>query len=52
MTLSEQQKEGEKEEDRLDRELKLKHEFFGNIDFVGEIYKKSILSEPILNSVF
>lgn len=50
--LTEQQKEGEKEEDRLDREFKTKHKLFGNIDFVGEIYKKSLLSETILQSVF
>jgi len=32
--------------------LKIKHKLFGNIDFVGEIYKKSLLSETILQSVF
>jgi len=35
--------ESEKEEDRLERELKTKHKLFGNIDFVGEIYKRGLL---------
>ena len=45
-------KENEKEEDRLDRELRIKHKLFGNIDFVGELYKEGILSETILISIF
>ncbi len=50
--LTEELKEDEKEEDRLEREFRVKHKLFGNIDFVGEIYKKGLLSESILNSVF
>ena len=44
--------DNETEDDRLDRELKTKHKLFGNIDFVGELYKESILSETILISIF
>ena len=50
--LIEEKKENEKEEDRMEREFKTKHKLFGNIDFVGEIYKKGILSESIMHSVF
>jgi hypothetical protein len=29
----------ESEEDRLERELKEKEKLFGNIEFIGELYK-------------
>jgi len=45
--LSEQKKEPEKEEDRLDRELKTKHKLFGNIEFVGELFKQYIVTEQV-----
>jgi hypothetical protein len=32
--------------------LRIKHKLFGNIDFVGELYKEGILSETILISIF
>jgi hypothetical protein len=47
-----EKQQDEKEEDRLDRELRTKHKLFGNIDFVGELYKEGILSETILISIF
>ena len=50
--ITEELKEDETEEDRLEREFRTKHKLFGNIDFVGEIYKKGLLSESILQSVF
>jgi hypothetical protein len=42
----------EKEEDRLDREIKTKEKLFGNIEFVGELFKEHIVTEAIFNSVF
>jgi len=42
----------ETEEDRLDREWLLKHKLFGNIDFVGELYKVNLIAEVILTSIF
>lgn len=47
-----EKKENETEEDRLDRELRYKHKLFGNMDFVGELYKQSLVSEVILYSIF
>jgi hypothetical protein len=47
-----EKQQNETEEDRLDRELRTKHKLFGNIDFVGELYKEGILSETILISIF
>lgn len=44
--------EKETEEDRLDRELRFKHKLFGNMDFVGELYKEALLSDTILYSIF
>jgi len=32
--------------------LRQKHKLFGNIDFVGELYKESLLSENVLISIF
>lgn len=32
--------------------LKKKHKLFGNIDFVGELFRKGIISDNILKSVF
>lgn len=37
--LIEERKQDEKEEDRLEREFKTKHKLFGNIEFVGELFK-------------
>ena len=48
----EEKKESETEEDRLDRELRIKHKLFGNIDFVGELYKELLISDVILTSIF
>lgn len=48
----EEKKEKETEEDRLDRELRTKHKLFGNIDFVGELYKELLISDVILTSIF
>ena len=48
----EERKEKETEEDRLDRELRTKHKLFGNIDFVGELYKELLISDVILTSIF
>lgn len=50
--LREAKKEDESEDDRLDREMKLKHKLLGNIDFVGELYKEQLLSDSIINSIF
>jgi len=47
-----EKKENEKEEDRLDRELRYKHKLFGNMDFVGELFKFGLVSEKILYSIF
>jgi len=47
-----EKKEKETEEDRLDRDLREKHKLFGNIDFVGELYKASLITEVILSSIF
>ena len=44
--------ESKTEEERNEIAFKKKHKLFGNIDFVGELYKKSMLSEGILKSVF
>lgn len=44
--------EKETEEDRLDRELRYKHKLFGNMDFVGELYKEWLVSDVILYSIF
>jgi hypothetical protein len=49
----EEKKEWGTEKDRLDRELTTKHKLLGNIDFVGELYKKELLiSDVILTSMF
>ena len=48
----EEKQEKETEEDRLDRELRTKHKLFGNIDFVGELYKELLISDVILTSIF
>ena len=45
-------KENETEEDRLDRELRYKHKLFGNLDFVGELYREGLVSDVILASIF
>lgn len=47
-----EKKNGEKEEDRLDREFLKKHKCFGNIEFVGELYKEGLISDIILSSIF
>ena len=48
----EKKDEQETEEDRLDRELRYKHKLFGNMDFVGELYKEWLVSDVILYSIF
>ena len=48
----EKKDEKETEEDRLDRELRYKHKLFGNMDFVGELYKEWLVSDVILYSIF
>jgi hypothetical protein len=45
-------KEDEKEEARFERELKLKEKLFGNIEFVGELFKLNIVTDTVLNQVF
>lgn len=47
-----EKKNGEKQEDRLDREFLQKHKCFGNIEFVGELYKEGLISDIILSSIF
>ena len=47
-----EKQEKETEDDRLDRELREKHKLFGNIEFVGELYKATLISETILSSIF
>ena len=46
----EEKKEKETEKDRLDRELRTK--LFGNINFIGELYKELLISDVILTSMF
>jgi hypothetical protein len=48
----EEKKEWETEEDRLDRELRTQHKLFGNIDFMGELYKELLIADVILTSIF
>lgn len=50
--FSSEKRENETEEDRQDREFKMKHKLLGNIDFVGELYKETLITDPIINSVF
>lgn len=45
-------KENETEADRLDREIRLRHKKFGNIEFVGELFKFGLVTESILYSIF
>jgi len=40
--------EQESEEDRLERELRTKHKLFGNIEFVGELYKQQIVTDFVI----
>lgn len=30
----------------------MKHKLMGNIDFVGELFKETLITDPIINSVF
>lgn len=32
--------------------MRNKHKLFGNIDFVGELYKERLISDTILTSIF
>ena len=32
--------------------MRTKHKLFGNIDFVGELYKELLISDVILTSIF
>jgi hypothetical protein len=41
-------KDNETEEDRAKREFKTKHKLFGNIEFVGELYKESIITDVVM----
>lgn len=50
--LTEEKKSDEKEEDRMEREFKTKHKLFGNIEFVGELFKLSIVTDMVMNQVF
>lgn len=43
--LTEQLKENEKEEDRQERDFKTKHKLFGNIEFVGELFKRNLVTD-------
>lgn len=47
--LTEEKKIDEKEEDRQERELKKKHKLFGNIEFVGELFKCLIVTDMVMN---
>ena len=49
--MTEERKQDEKEEDRLEREFRTKHKLFGNIEFVGELFKQSIVTDQIMNKV-
>ena len=44
--------ESKTDDERTEIQFKKKHRLFGNIDFVGELYKRFIISEGILKSVF
>ena len=37
--------------DKLEKELKLKEKFFGNIKFVGELYRRSVLNDNVVNGI-
>jgi len=50
--LTEEKKANETEEDRQERDIKKKHKLFGNIEFVGELIKASIVTDQIMQSVF
>jgi hypothetical protein len=50
--LTEEQKEGETEDDRQEREFRKKHKLFGNIEFVGELYKSQIVNDNVISQVF
>lgn len=50
--LTEEKKADEKEEDRAERDFKTKHKLFGNIEFVGELFKEMIVSDMVMNQVF
>lgn len=47
--LTEEKKANEKEEDRMEREFRTKHKLFGNIEFVGELFKEMIVTEHVMN---
>lgn len=49
--LIEVKKDDEKEEDRMEREFKTKHKLFGNIEFVGELFKLLIVTEAVMKQV-
>jgi hypothetical protein len=49
--LIEAKKDDEKEEDRMEREFKTKHKLFGNIEFVGELFKLLIVTESVMKQV-
>lgn len=47
--LTEEKKADEKEEDRAERDFKTKHKLFGNIEFVGELYKQGIVTDQVMS---
>jgi hypothetical protein len=50
--LTEEKKADEKEEDRAERDFKTKHKLFGNIEFVGELFKQMIVTDQVMSQVF
>lgn len=50
--LTEEKIKDEKEDDRQEREFRKKHKLFGNIEFVGELYKCQIVTDGVIFSVF
>jgi hypothetical protein len=50
--LTEEKKIDEKEEDRQERDFKTKHKLFGNIEFVGELFKQMLVTDLVMSQVF
>jgi len=50
--LKEDKKADETDADRLDREFKNKHRLFGNIEFVGELHKRQLITDIVLQTIF
>ncbi len=47
-SLVEEKKDDETEDDRQEREFRKKHKLFGNIEFVGELFKCRIVNETVI----